>query len=503
MADDLRPGTTRKPTHTLDEAYDRMLETETRPVPASYRRHAPIETGPTLIPVERYISRAFHDLEVEKLWKRVWQAACHEDDLPNVGDSVPYDIAGLSFLVVRTAPDTIKAYYNACLHRGRKLRTTRGKNAREIRCHFHGWTWSLDGRLTQVPCLWDFPDLRREEQSLPEVKVGRWGRFVFINPDPDCQPFEDFIGDLPSHFEALPYERRYKQAHVAKIIRANWKVAHEAFMESYHVIATHPAAIAGGIEDLEGKYDVFGNYSRAIRVGALDGAMPSWEPLPDDGVLRMRHPLTGWIYERVGQGKGINPVRVTSPGGGEGLYTWDGQCLEGELGDASVHLCNWVGGPQMADDIGPLTTAHTREELATVIPSTIDAVADIEFTSVYFTLFPNFDPWGSFNKIVYRFRPNGNDHEQSIMEVMYLAPIPEDGRYTPVKDIHWLGPDEDWIEAPEMGLLAKLFNQDVGNMQYVQEGLHATSKKYIQLSDYNETKIRHFHQLLDEWLARP
>ena len=184
MADDLRPGTTRKPTHTLDEAYDRMLETETRPVPASYRRHAPIETGPTLIPVERYISRAFHDLEVEKLWKRVWQAACHEDDLPNVGDSVPYDIAGLSFLVVRTAPDTIKAYYNACLHRGRKLRTTRGKNAREIRCHFHGWTWSLDGRLTQVPCLWDFPDLRREEQSLPEVKVGRWGRFVFINPRP-------------------------------------------------------------------------------------------------------------------------------------------------------------------------------------------------------------------------------------------------------------------------------------------------------------------------------
>ncbi|MFP6816609.1 MAG: Rieske (2Fe-2S) protein, partial [Pseudomonadales bacterium] len=181
---------------TTDPAYHRLLDADSRPVPESYRRDSPIEPGPTFVPVSRYTSREFYDLEVEKVWKRVWQMACHEDDLPEVGDFVPYDIAGLSFLIVRTATDEIKAYYNACLHRGRKLRENRGKAATELRCPFHAWTWNLDGSLRQIPCQWDYPGLKPEEQSLPEVKVGLWGRFVFINPDPDCEPLEDFLGDL-------------------------------------------------------------------------------------------------------------------------------------------------------------------------------------------------------------------------------------------------------------------------------------------------------------------
>jgi len=486
---------------TIDDAYDAALASETRPVAESLKRHSPIQSGPVQIPVERYIDKAFHDLEVEKLWKRVWQMACHEDDIPEIGDSIVYDIADMSFIVVRTGEDEFKSYYNACLHRGRKLRSGAVKGAKDIRCQFHGWTWSLEGRLTQVPCLWDFPDLKRDEQRLPEAKVGRWGRFVFINPDIDAEPFETFIGDLQTHFSVLPYERRFKSAHVAKIIRANWKVTREAFMESYHVIATHPATIAGGVQDLEGKYDVYGNYSRAIRIGGLESlALPDWDALPSDGVFRMRHPLNGWIYERADPGTGLSEVRVTTPAGETGRYTWQGDHIEGALGEVNIHMCNWVGGPQMPASTSQSRTAHDREVLRDAIPSLVDQVPDIEFKPIYFSLFPNFDPWGSFNKIVYRFRPNGSNHEESIMEVMFLEPIPEQGEHRPVRDIHWLGADDDWTEAPELGMLAKLLNQDVGNMQYVQQGLHATQRQTIQLSDYNETKIRHFHDLLEKWL---
>ena len=77
------------------------------------------------------------------------------------------------------------------------------------------------------------------------MKVGTWGGFVFINMDPDCEPLESFLGDLGKHFERWPLEKRYKQAHVAKIIRCNWKVAQEAFMEAFHVVATHPQLLAG------------------------------------------------------------------------------------------------------------------------------------------------------------------------------------------------------------------------------------------------------------------
>ena len=90
-------------------SYQRLLDTDTHPVPACLRTENPLELPTSEIPVERYIARDFFDLEVERLWKRVWQMACREEDIPEVGDNIIYDIAGMSFLVVRTAPDRIKA----------------------------------------------------------------------------------------------------------------------------------------------------------------------------------------------------------------------------------------------------------------------------------------------------------------------------------------------------------------------------------------------------------
>ena len=68
-----------------------------------------MDPGPTLVPVKRYTSRVYHELEREQLWKKSWQVACHEDDMPNVGDVVPYDISSMSFLIVRVAEDEYKS----------------------------------------------------------------------------------------------------------------------------------------------------------------------------------------------------------------------------------------------------------------------------------------------------------------------------------------------------------------------------------------------------------
>ena len=155
---------------------------------------------------------------------------------------------------------------------------SRGTALTELRCAFHGWAWNLNGSLKQIPCAYDYAGLKKEDEALPEVKLERWGRFIFINPDPDCDSLASHLGDLDSHFELLPYDKRYKAAHVGKVIKANWKVVQEAFMESYHVLMTHPQILTGGAHDGCTKYDAFENYSRAIRCGALESSgLPSWE----------------------------------------------------------------------------------------------------------------------------------------------------------------------------------------------------------------------------------
>lgn len=495
-------------------SYNALLDADTHPVRPILRVESPLPPGPTKVPAERYYSPQFHNLEVERLWKRVWQMACHEDEIPNVGDYHVYEIAGLSFLIVRAGVDDIRAFHNACLHRGRKLMEHGGTDAAIFRCPFHGWAWKIDGSLHQVPCQWDFPSVTAADYDLPQAKVGRWGGFVFINPDENAEPLEDFLGNLSDHFTLLPYERRYKAVHVAKRLRCNWKLAMEAFAESYHVIATHPT-ILGWLGDANSKYDVFGNYSRAI--SAQEVMSPHADPdvvtNPPDGARefsKLRHALSGFVFERIEQGL----VLVTSPGGQTGTFDERGNHLHGELLHADPQMCNWIGGRQLPDatdtpareivdrpDARSLKAATRRDELRPILGDKVDGFSDAELIdSIYFSVFPNLSPWGSFNPIVYRFRPDGNNPEQCIHEIMYFMPVPEgQSRPAPAKT-QWLDLDDDYVEAPQLGALAKVFNQDAFNLPQVQQGLRSLKSGEVIFANYQETKIRHFHMLLDKWL---
>ena len=81
--------------------------------------HNPVRAD--FVPKEDYICRDFARREKERLWTRVWQVACREQELPKVGDYITYDICDQSIIVVRSGPETISAYYNVCTHRGRRL----------------------------------------------------------------------------------------------------------------------------------------------------------------------------------------------------------------------------------------------------------------------------------------------------------------------------------------------------------------------------------------------
>ncbi|CAB4870913.1 unannotated protein [freshwater metagenome] len=439
--------------------YQQLLDTDSRPenVPDVLRWQNCQFLGDEDIPVSRYTSREFHELEKHKLWNRVWQMACRADDIPEIGDSLVYEICDQSILVVRSGTDEIKAYYNSCLHRGRQLREHDG-NATELRCPFHGFCWNLDGSLKQVPCEWDFPHIDKAEWGLPELRVGTWGGFVFVNMDPNCEPLEAFIGNLPEHFQKWPLENRYKSVHVARLFPTNWKVVQEAFMEAFHVVATHPQLLAG-IGDANSQYDWEGNFSRAITPNGTPSPHISFVPTEQemfDAVSDRRLDQAPYIVLT----EGMTARSVTGNGARMNLRK--------SIGDAA------------------------------------DELSDAEMSeSIYYTLFPNFHPWGAYNRITYRFRPYGDNHEMSIMECMFLEPY-DTAKPKPANvPIHWLGIDDDWTEAPELGLLARVFNQDSFNLPKVQIGLRSTKKPGVTLANYQEIKLRHFHHLLSDWITRP
>ena len=444
-----------RPARSPGLSYQDLLDADTHPVPDVLRWKAPPALGDRDVPIDRYISREWHELERERLWKRVWQFACRAEQIPEAGDHVVYEIAGLSYVVVRQHDGSIKAFPNACLHRGRQLKDHDG-HASELRCPFHGFCWKLDGSLSDVPADWDFPHVeerRDQDFALPECRVGVWAGFVFVNPDRDGPSFDEFVAGFDEHFGIWDLENRYIEAHVTKVIEANWKVAQEAFCEAYHVNATHPQ-ILYYLGDTNSQVDVWDNLSRVI-TPSLTPSPLLWYEVSDDEMLR------SMLDVRVDQ---VNPLSVP-PG-------------------------------STARAVG---AASARERWRSVVGDRVDTMSDAEMMdSIDYTVFPNFHPWGAFNRIVYRFRPNGDDHRSSIMEVMFLSPFA--GERPVAATRRDLGVDEPWTTAPELGMLAKVFDQDVFNMSKVQRGLETTSKPGVTLSLYQEGKVRWLHDLLDRWV---
>src|SRR5450755_1408816 len=91
------------------------------------------------VPKERYTTRAFAELEQKRLWPRVWQIACREEQVAGPGDFFEYTIGDEAIAIVRAESGALHAFYNACLHRGRRLAEGCGTfEDGTIRCAFHG-----------------------------------------------------------------------------------------------------------------------------------------------------------------------------------------------------------------------------------------------------------------------------------------------------------------------------------------------------------------------------
>ena len=122
--------------------------------------------------------------------------------------------------------------------------------------------------------------------------------------------------------------------------------------------------------------------------------------------------------------------------------------------------------------------------------------------SILYSLFPNLAPWAGFHpNLTYRFKPHGDDHQMCTMEIIVLSRFPE-GEKRPLDcPVHKLDKDQLFSEAPGLeGGLGRVFDQDFSNLKMVQKGLKNLASGEIVLANYQEIRIRHFHQTLDKYI---
>ncbi|MEP5765708.1 MAG: aromatic ring-hydroxylating dioxygenase subunit alpha [Halieaceae bacterium] len=440
-------------------SFQDLLDVENVDVPASLRDSTDTYLGSDDLPIDRWTSREFFDLEVEKMWTKTWQMACRESQLKKPGDYFVYDIVNFSILITRTESGELKAFHNSCLHRGRALKRGAGETE-ELRCPYHGFAWSLSGEFKGAPCQWDFPHIEEGEFSLPEVRVDTWGGWVLINMDDNAPALEEYMGIIPEHFKEWKHEQRYVSMHVEKVIGCNWKAAVEAFIESYHAIATHPQLMPfQGIDNSQ--YDVWGdNVSRTITSYGVPNPSNAEEFSEQDSMDAM----------------------MKLAGAEETPQLEPGQTAREKLAEMTLETVN----EQVGKDLEGETT------MSELMDSTL------------YLLFPNFAPWAGYSTcITYRHRPNGDDVDSCIMDIFLLTRFPE-GEEAP-EDVTTvrLGIDEPFNTAADvMGAgLARVFDQDGSNLPQVQRGMKASKKGAVTLANYQEVRIRHFHQTLDKYLT--
>ena len=425
------------------------------------REHRMLDLGTEPISASRYTDAEFFKKEVEHVFLKTWQYAVREEEIPNPGDYYVYELVNRSLLVVRQKDGSIRAFENVCRHRGRRLATQSGcKQA--LRCPYHGFTWEIDGRFRPGPVMWDFPEINRDDFPLSEVKVGRWGGFVFVNFDPDCAPLDEVLGPLKRHMDYWMINDVYKAAHVAKVLPANWKVCAEAFLENHHVTMTHPQ-VSPYTMDANAQYDVLSDHvTRAISP----------------------HGYPGVLYE----GPKLSPQQILE--------------IAMRNGNKAGAITDLEFSEEMTERHFLASTG--RRNLSERTGRDLSDRCDADFIDGFsYDLFPNFHIWGSLGtKISYRFRPMGLEHEKTLMEVFLYKLAPIDGPPPPVQ-MQMLGPHDKWASCRgDLAYLAGVYDQDESNIPQTQEGLRQLGDRAIHFARYSEVRCRNLHRMIDQYIAR-
>ncbi len=221
-----------------------------------------------------YTDPNIYELEMDRIFSRVWMYIGHESQVPNPGDFFSTRIGREPIVLSRHIDGSIKVIFNRCGHRGAKVLNVECGNSRVYTCMYHGWSFHPDGSLAGVPMRRDFPkdtlcDPQLGMVQLPRVQTYRG--FVFASLNADVGPLLDFLGEA-----RLGIDELVDRSPVGEIefwagchryeYKGNWKLQFENMADTYHPAATHASTVGP-----DGR-----QFKR--RSGATGGSSPFYAP---------------------------------------------------------------------------------------------------------------------------------------------------------------------------------------------------------------------------------
>ncbi len=199
------------------------------------------------LPNAHYTSLEVFEAERAPLWNTSWAGVAVTADVPEPGDAKPIDFLGQPLFVMRSKDGRIRVFQNVCRHRGMILVTEPRKIEGAIRCPYHSWCYSHEGRLVATPHVGGpgqnaHPEMDRSTLGLIEVRTHIWLGVVFINLSGDAPAFEAVHGDLMERWAEFdqPVYHGGPDSTFTLVCRTNWKLAVENYCESYHLPWVHP-----------------------------------------------------------------------------------------------------------------------------------------------------------------------------------------------------------------------------------------------------------------------
>ena len=246
--------------------------------------------------------------EQDRVLRRSWHYVGHSEQLAEPGDQLVCQVAGAPLVLVRRPDGDVAGFLNICRHRAHQV-VLADQRRNSLQCHYHGWTYGLDGSLLNAPRCDREPGFDPSPLGLLPVQVAVWGATVWANVDPTAPSFEEWIGGLPelvaSHgvdvdVHRLAFEKEWR-------IRANWKVFLDNAIECYHCPTCHPElSRVLEMDPALQEHVIGGRYwtTHTMQLRPVPLGSPPGTPVPD-GPPQMYHfhwifPTTYFQYARLG-----------------------------------------------------------------------------------------------------------------------------------------------------------------------------------------------------------